>query len=93
MQECEDRACGFKFLPEGACILRHVRLCDAMIYSLQVSSVHGILQARTLEWVAISSCRESSRPKQGLNPRILHLLHGQMDSLVLSHLGSLYASV
>ena len=26
------------------------------------SSVHGILQARTLEWVAISSSRGSSRP-------------------------------
>ena len=27
------------------------------------SSVHGILQARTLEWVAISSFRGSSRPR------------------------------
>ena len=27
------------------------------------SSVHGILQARTLEWAAISSSRESSRPR------------------------------
>ena len=27
------------------------------------SSVHGILQARILEWVAVSSSRESSRPK------------------------------
>ena len=26
------------------------------------SSVHGILQARTREWIAISSARESSRP-------------------------------
>ena len=29
-------------------------LCDTMDYKLPVSSVHGILQARTLEWVAIS---------------------------------------
>ena len=28
-------------------------LCDAMNYSLPVSSVHEILQARILEWVAI----------------------------------------
>ena len=32
-------------------------LCDPMDYSLPGSSVHGILQARILEWVAISSCR------------------------------------
>ena len=29
-------------------------LCDSMDYSLPCSSVHGILQARILEWVAIS---------------------------------------
>ena len=32
-------------------------LCDPMDYSLPGSSVHGILQARLLEWVAISFCR------------------------------------
>ena len=32
-------------------------LCDAMDCSLPGSSVHGILQARTLEWVPISSSR------------------------------------
>ena len=36
-------------------------LCDSMDYSLSGSSVHEILQARTLEWVAISSSRGSSR--------------------------------
>ena len=30
-------------------------LCDPIDGSLPGSSVHGILQARTLEWVAISS--------------------------------------
>ena len=34
-------------------------LCNPMDYSLPGSSVHGILQARILEWVAISSCREA----------------------------------
>ena len=29
-------------------------LCDPMDYSLPGSSVHGILQARILEWIAIS---------------------------------------
>ena len=38
-------------------------LCDPMAHSPLGSSVHGILQARTLEWVAISSSRGSSRPK------------------------------
>ena len=37
-------------------------LCDPMHYSLPGSSDHGISQARTLEWVAISFSRESSLP-------------------------------
>ena len=36
--------------------------CDPMDYILPGSSVHGILQARILEWVAISFSRGSSRP-------------------------------
>ena len=35
-------------------------LCDPMDCSPPVSSVHGILQARTLEWVALPSSRGSS---------------------------------
>ena len=35
-------------------------LRDSMDYSPPGSSVHGILQARILEWVAISYSRESS---------------------------------
>ena len=38
-------------------------LCDPMDCSQPGSSVHGILQARTLEWVAISCSRGSSRPR------------------------------
>ena len=38
-------------------------LCDSMGCSFPVSSVHGILQARILEWLAISSCRGSSWPR------------------------------
>ena len=33
------------------------------------SSVHGILQARTLEWVAVPSSRGSSQP--GIEPKSL----------------------
>ena len=36
-------------------------LCDLMDCSLSCSSVHGILQARILEWIAISSSRGSSQ--------------------------------
>ena len=48
-------------------LFRHVWLCDLMDCSLPVSSVHGILQARLLEWVAISFSRASSL-LQGILP-------------------------
>ena len=38
-------------------------LCDPMDYSLPGSSVHGISQAKILEWVAISFSRGSSQPR------------------------------
>ena len=38
----------------------HPTLCGSMDCSLPNSSVHGIVQARILEWVAISFSRESS---------------------------------
>ena len=47
--------------------------------SLPGSFVHGICQARILEWVTISFSKGSSN---------LHLLHWQADSLPLSHQGS-----
>ena len=40
-------------------------LCDPMDYSLPDSSVHRILQARILEWVAIPFSRRSSWPRHG----------------------------
>ena len=41
----------------------HPTLCDSMDHSLPSSSVHGILQARILEWVAMPSSRGSSWPR------------------------------
>ena len=38
-------------------------LCDRMDYSPPDSSVHGILQAKTLEWIAMRSSRESSQAR------------------------------
>ena len=49
----------------GCCCLvlkLHLTLWDPMNRCLPVSSVHGISQARILEWVAISFSRESSWP-------------------------------
>ena len=40
-------------------------LCDPMDCSPAGSSVHGISQARILEWVTISFARWSSRPRDG----------------------------
>ena len=38
-------------------------LCDPVDCSLPGSSVHGILQARVLEWVDISFSKRSSQPR------------------------------
>ena len=52
--------------------------------SLPVSSIHGIFQARVLEWVAISFSR-GIFPTQGWNPG---LPHGRQTLYHLSHQGS-----
>ena len=44
-------------------LLSRVWLCDPTDCSLPGSTVHGILQARILEWVAISFSRRSSWPR------------------------------
>ena len=54
-------------------------LCVPMDCDLPGSSVHGILQARILEWVAMPSSRGFSRPRDQtcifFPPRFLLLLH------------------
>ena len=55
-------------------------LCDPMTCSPPGSSVHGILQARILEWAAIFSSRGSSPPRD----RTWAILHWQADSLLKS---------
>ena len=42
-------------------------LCDSMDCCLPGSSVHGILQARILDWVAVPFSRGSPNP--GIEPR------------------------
>ena len=46
-----------------ACVLSHPTLCDLMECRPPGSYVHGISQARILEWVAISFSRGSSQPR------------------------------
>ena len=41
----------------------HPTICNPMDCSSSISSVHGILQARTLEWIAISYSRGSFQPR------------------------------
>ena len=46
-------------------------LCDPMDYTPPGSSVRGILQGSILEWVAISSSRGSSQPRDGTHASCL----------------------
>ena len=46
-----------------SCISHVWLFCDPMDWQVSGSSVHGILQVRILEWVAISFSRGSSRPR------------------------------
>ena len=52
-------------------------LCELLDYSPPGSSVHGILHARMLEWIAMPSSRGSSQP--GIKPASLtfHALAGR----------------
>ena len=54
-------------------------LCDPMDCSPQGSSVHGILQARILEWAAISFSRGSSRPRD--RTQVSHIVGRHFYSL------------
>ena len=74
-----------------ACVLSRLSLCDSMNCSPPGSSVHGIFQARILEWVAISYSRGSFPTRNWeptRNPSLQRLHHWQADSLPLLHLGS-----
>ena len=63
-------------------------LCEPMDCSPPGPSVQRIPQARKLGWVAIPFSRGSCRPRDWIHVSWLHLLHWQVDSFPLSHLGS-----
>ena len=65
-------------------------LCDPLDCSLPGSSVHGSFQVRILEWVATSSCKGSSQPK---DRTCTSCLVRQIFFLPLSHLGSPIATI
>ena len=64
-------------------------VCDSVDCSLPGSSVHGILQARILEWVAIPFSRGSSQPRDWvwvscIAGRFFPRLNYQRDSICLA---------
>ena len=65
-------------------VLSYVRLCDPMDCSPPGSSVHGIFQARILEWGATPSSKGSSHP--GFE-HLRCLLHCKWISLSTEPLG------
>ena len=67
-------------------------LCDPMDYNLTGSSVHGVLQARILEWVAIFLL-QGIFSTQGSNLHTLCLLCCRQILYLLSHQGSPFSSV
>ena len=78
-------------LKNNVCCAKSLQLCSTLCNPMDCSptgsSVHGILQARILEWVAMSSSRGSSWPRDQTHvswksPAL------QVDFLPLSHLGS-----
>ena len=65
----------------------HLTLCDPMDYSPPGSSVHGILQARILEWVASSYSRRSTWPRDETHFSCVSCL-GRWILLPVRHRGS-----
>ena len=68
-------------------------LCDPMDCSLPGFSVHGILQARILEWIAIPSSRGSSQPRDRISSirqgnNAYHSLRGLDNKMYAEHLAS-----
>ena len=66
----ESHVCVYGCLVAQLCLT----LCDPMDCSPPGSSVHGILQARILEWVAMPSSRGSSWPRDGT--QVSHIAGG-----------------
>ena len=77
MQETWVQSLGWEDPLEMGKVTQYSGLENSMDCSLSGSSIHGIFQARVLEWVAISFSRGPSRPRnQTGSPAV------QADSIV-----------
>ena len=72
----------------SVCVLSCVQLLSTLWNPLD-SSVHGILQARIQEWIAISYSRGSSRPKDQTHISCISCI-GRQILYHWHHLGSCY---
>ena len=63
---------GYKKKKESLATQSYLALCNPMDCSLAGSSVHGIFQARVLEWVAVSFSRGSFWPRD--RTRVSHIV-------------------
>ena len=81
------RSCNQPPPPAHMCVLSCPLFCNPMDCSPPGSSVHGILQAETLEWVAISLLQGTFLAQES-NLHLLCRRHWQTHFLPLSHLGS-----
>ena len=63
------------------CVCSSAQSCNPMDYSPPGSSVHGILQARILEWVGISFSRGSSQPKDPTHISCVSCIGSSVQSL------------
>ena len=63
-----------------ACLVTQscLTLCDPLDYSLPVSSVHRISLTRILKWVAISSFRGSSQPRDWTHVSCVSCIAGRL---------------
>ena len=60
---CKHLSQRFELYMWEVCAQSYPTLCDSMNCSPPGSSVHGVLQARILEWITMPSSRGSSRPR------------------------------
>ena len=90
LQAQKETIQSWPFSIHGACMVSrfsHVRLCDPMDDSPPGFSVRGISPNKNTG-VGCHALLQRIFPTQGLNPCLLHLLHGQVDSLPIAPPGN-----
>ena len=73
----------------GVCVLSHVGLFAASWTVAHQASLHGIFQARILEWIAIPSYRGPSQPRDRTCVSYVSWFGRQILYQALHHLGSI----